>query len=129
MTEWRNNDLDLVQAERGEIERGPNLEWVIVKHWKLDAGWNKDEVEVLVQIPAGYPVTPPDNFYATADLRLENGGEPGNASANQTIAGRPWLQFSYHIEPSDWQPKSDPAAGHNMLTFLAGVAKRLEDPS
>ena len=123
-------EVKLVEAQYGELELGPNLEWFVIKRWKLVSGWNKAETKVLVMIPAGYAVTPPDNFYTDNDLRLAGRSQPGNTSADQNLIGRQWLQFSFHfVEPGDWQPHADPLKGHNLLTFLQGVAKRLSEVS
>jgi len=129
MIERRKREVELVAAAYGDLECDPNLEWIIIKHWGLPSGWNKEETAVLVLIPPGYPVTPPDNFYTDNDLRLANEGQPGNTSTNQHQAGRQWLQFSYHIEGGDWQPHADPLQGHNLLTFLQGIARRLSEVS
>jgi hypothetical protein len=125
MIERRKQELGLVQKRYGDIQHGSGLEWVVIKRWVLPAGWNKSETAILVLIPPGYPITPPDNFYADNDLRLSNDSTPGNASLNSIQLDRPWLQFSYHVEASDWQPNSDLLQCHNLLTFLQGVANRL----
>lgn len=125
MTDRIKRELALVAAAHGELEVDPDLRWFIVKRWPLVAGWNKDHTKVLVQIPPGYAVTPPDNFFTDSDLALKGGGQPGNATAAQPINGQQWLQFSYHIEAGDWQPDK----GHNLLTFLVGVSNRLRELS
>jgi hypothetical protein len=124
----RKEELKLVQARYGDIEIGTQLEWLVINHWPLPNGWNKQETAVLVFIPPGYPVTPPDNFYADNDLRLANGNLPGNASPGQrSHLDKQWLQFSYHVERGDWHPHADLLQGHNLLTFLNGVEKRLKE--
>lgn len=127
MIERRKEEFELVEAEYGEIEVGPQLEWLVVKDWPLPAGWNKRKTAVLILIPPGYPVTPPDNFYTDNDLRLTGGKPPGNTSANQNHLNKQWLQFSYHVESGDWHAHTDLLQGHNLLTFLNGVGKRLEE--
>ncbi len=127
MDDRRKREIDLIARQFGEIEVGPGLDWVLIRRRPLVPGWNKGETTVLVLIPPGYPVTPPDNFYADPDLRLANGQLPGNASPNQTVLGRPWLQFSYHVEGGDWRPHADVLQGHNLMTFLAGVVLRLAE--
>ncbi len=129
MIERRKQELHLVEAAYGELEISPNLDSVIIKRWSLPPGWNKPETAVLVMIPAGYPMTPPDNFYTDNDLRLANGTSPGNSSPNQPQIGRQWVRFSYHVESADWRPSADLLSGHNLLTFLTGVAKRLSEVS
>jgi len=125
MSERIKRELALVAVIYGELEIDPSLRWFIVKRWPLVPGWNKEHTRVLVLIPSGYAVTPPDNFSTDADLKLKGGGQPGNASPAQPIDGQQWLQFSYHMEASDWQPEN----GHNLLTFLGGVERRLREVS
>lgn len=127
--ERRQDELCLIMRKLGEVEYGQNLEWVIIRHWLLPPGWNKTATSVLVLIPPGYPVTPPDNFYADNDLRLSGGSQPGSTSLDSMQLGRPWLQFSYHVEAADWRPHSDVLQGHNLPTFLDGVARRLGEAS
>lgn len=125
MSERIKRELALVAAAYGELEIDPELRWFIVKRWPLVPGWNNGHTRVLVLIPPGYAVTPPDNFHTEPDLAVKGGGQPGSTSAAQPINGKQWLQFSYHIEASDWQPEN----GHNLLTFLGGVDRRLREVS
>jgi Prokaryotic E2 family E len=122
------DELKLVEAMYGAVEVGPDSSWFIIPTWKLCSGWNKRETALLLLRPPGYPVTPPDNFFVDPDLRLNGDVKPGNTDPD-TQAGRPWLRFSYHIEPSDWSPDADITRGHNLTTFLQGVRNRLEDLS
>lgn len=125
MTDRIMRELALLAAAFGELEVAPDLKWFIIKRWPLVPGWSKQETRVLILIPPGYAVTPPDNFFTDADLTLKGSGQPGNASMTQPINGQQWLQFSYHIEGADWQPDK----GDNLLTFLVGVTNRLKEVS
>jgi len=126
MIDLRRRELELVASEYGELTHGPNHDWVILSRWHLPSGWNKPKTRLLVLIPSGYPTTPPDNFYTDADLRLSDGRQPGSTSQAQQL-GDSWLQFSYHLEPGDWQARADLLAGDNILTFLVGVTARLAE--
>jgi hypothetical protein len=119
-------ELALVRQRYGVLEIGPGDAWFVVAHFPVPPGWNKTETPLLVLIPGGYPVTPPDNFYVANDLRLEGGGEPGNASANQAQANRIWKMFSWHLDDG-WQPNRDPRIGHNLVTFCLSVSARLSE--
>lgn len=118
-------ELALVQGAYGELEVDPDFRWFAIREWALAAGWSMQHTRLLVLIPSGYPVTAPDNFFTDPGLTLVGGGQPGNVSMGQPIPGPQWLQFSYHIEAGDWQPDQ----GHNFLTFLAAVARRLQEAS
>lgn len=125
--ERRKREFGLVESKYGPVEIGPDLDWLIIKRHPLPAGWNRDETPILVMIRPGYPTVPPDNFYVAGDLRLANGQMPGNAPNVQEHLGRSWLMFSYHVEEPEWKPQADLFAGHNLLTFLLGVEKRLSE--
>jgi hypothetical protein len=127
MRERLHRELELVARKFGELEIGPNLDWFIVKRLPLGVGWSKNATQVVVTLPGGYPTTPPDNFHADPDLRLASGAAPGNTSPAQQAVGRTWLLFSYHVESGDWQPDPVPENGHNLLTFLEGIARRLRE--
>jgi len=129
MLERRKKEFDLIRSKYGAVEAGPNLEWVRIDHYPLPPGWNKEEVALLILIRPGYPTTPPDNFLVDNDLRLENGELPGSISQGQSHLGQSWLQFSYHVDPADWNPGTNILDGHNLLTFLVGVEKRLSEVS
>jgi len=124
MSERTKRELALVASTYGELEIDPAFGWFIIKRWPLVPGWGKEHTRVLVMIPPGYAVTPPDNFHTDPDLAVKNGGQPGSTAAT-SINGQQWLQFSYHTEASDWQPEN----GHNLLTFLCGVDRRLREIS
>jgi hypothetical protein len=128
MQDRRKAELQLVEISHGVIQVAEDMAWFIIQRWPLPSGWSKSETALLVLIPPGYPVTPPDNFFVDAELSLSNDGMPGNASVVEQLGGR-WLQFSYHVEPGDWKPHADADKGHNLLTFLQGVKKRLQELS
>jgi len=112
----------------GEIEYGPSLDWVLVKCFSVPHGWNRKATEVLIIVPPGYPMTPPDNFYVPNGLRIvADGAEklPGNYSENQTVLGGNWAQFSYHAQ--GWSPSPDLLEGDNLLTFMLAVEQRLKE--
>lgn len=128
MIERLKKELGLIEQEYGGIEIAEDFSWFKIKKFPLVAGWSKQTCNTLVLIPPGYFTTPPDNFYTDNDLRLENGSLPGATSPNQSQIGQSWLQFSYHVK-GNWQPHADIEKGHNLLTFLLGVNKRLHEVS
>jgi len=95
----------------------------------LPPGWSWRRTEVLVPIPVNYPAGQPDNVCVRPDLTLTSGAAPGNCQGIQTHAGRPWLQLSYHVHPTDWRPRADPAAGSTLADYLAGALTRLDEAS
>lgn len=129
MIERLRREVELVRARYGVLRLAPELTWLIIERWPLPPGWNKTEIRLLIQIPPGYPVTPPDNFWTDDDLCLAGGGEPGNVMGFIELDERRWRQFSYHAATAEWQPHAEPTRGHNLLTFLEAVAERLQEGS
>jgi hypothetical protein len=102
---------------------------VILPGYPLPAGWSHDHTDVLFAIPLNYPAGQPDNVCARPDLTLASGAVPGNSQGIQQHAGRPWLQFSYHIDPNDWRPHADASKGSNLADYLAGALSRFQEVS
>lgn len=123
--ERRKEEIELLRRRYGEMEHGTNLDWVLFKSFPLPPGWNRECTELLILIPAGYPSTPPENFYVRDGLRLANGESPSNYSEGQTVLGGRWAQFSYH--PQSWDPAPDLKEGDNLLTFMLVVERRLQE--
>lgn len=118
-------ELEILREIYGDVQAGPDGDWVLINGYKLPPGWNKEQIKLLILIPPGYPTTPPDNFYVNNELRLANGSVPGSTTCDKQIQGKPWLQFSYHVESPSWSPHADILKGHNLLTFMRGVEERL----
>lgn len=102
---------------------------VLLPSYDLPPGWSHDETDVLFVFPSNYPAGCPDNVCARADLRLANGQMPGNNQGIQTIAGRQWLQFSWHVNGGGWAPTADPRIGSNLTTYLLGALERFNEAS
>ena len=121
----RRQEIEQLVRRYGELEQGENMDWILFKSFPLPVGWNGDSMELLVLIPAGYPTTPPDNFYVRNGLRTASGGSPENYSENQNILGESWAQFSFHAK--EWSPSSDPEEGDSLITFMIAVERRLKE--
>lgn len=127
MTARLSREIELLRQVHEEVEADPEGRWVILRGLSLPTGWSRSQADVLVKVPPGYPTTPPDNFFTDADLRLANGARPGNAPQEETIAGRAWLMFSFHLEQGEWSPHADPEQGHNLISYVDGVTRRLSE--
>jgi hypothetical protein len=126
----RNREIELVEARFGELDIASDYTWLVIRRYPLPPGWNKTETQILILIPPGYPQTPPDNFYTDLDLLLAGGARAEGGSDGPTYEGRQWQQFSWHfVDTADWQPHAEIERGHNLLTFLDGVAQRLSELS
>jgi hypothetical protein len=129
-------DLDRVAAETPvlkatftDVNVDLRSRTVILPQYPLGPGWSLDATDVLVEIREGYPTVPPDNICVDPALRLASGALPGSVMGEREFNGRVWMQFSYHLDPGDWNPHPDLAQSDTLVTYLVGALTRLEDPS
>lgn len=125
MLDRRHKEIKLLRKKYGSLQHGENLEWILFKEFPYPTGWNRDESELLILVPQGYPATPPTGFCVTAGLRTASGASPSNYSEGASYLGKQWGQFSYRAET--WNPSEDLLDGDNLLTFMIGVERRLKE--
>ena len=125
--ERREREISILKQRYGELDRGGDLSWVLFKEFRLPSGWNREQTGLLVLIPAGYPTSPPDNFFVSNGFRLADGNLPANYSENQTVLGVSWAQFSFHAK--EWRPSGDLNDGDSLLTFMLAVERRFKELS
>lgn len=119
-------EFELLQQVYGATEAAADRSWVVIESFPLPTGWSRESTPLLILVPAGYPLTAPDNFYTADDLKLASGIEPGSSSPGQSHVGRTWKMFSWHVDGS-WSAGADEKRGDNLLTFLLKCRDRLED--
>jgi E2/UBC family protein E len=99
---------DLLPAEDGAWLDGLGLDWsaaldgsmldIIVAGYRVPAGYDHDQSDLLIRLPASWPDGTPDMFWFDPPLRLKSGGGWPDRAADMTIiAGRTWQRWSRHI--------------------------------
>lgn len=101
--------------------------WLHIKHFALPPGWNKKEVEILIDVPwgtPGYPSVAPQWFWTDHDLKTETGRPighffaegAGNSDRKHINAG--WGHFCVHM--NEWHPSAgnDILNGHSLIAYL-----------
>jgi len=126
LLDFRGQEVELLRTKYGTLSTGEQLDWIRFEQFNLPPGWNRSQTALLVLVPAGYPVTPPDNFYVPVGLRTGSGAQPSNYTESQTLLGLQWGQFSFHLD-GEWKPSADYFHGDNLLTFMLGVERRLRE--
>lgn len=91
--------------------------------------FNATAITAGVLIPAGYPVTPLDQFLISAALRFADGSSlPANDAAGVGLGG--WALVSFHFIDgagnSTWRPTADPRRGDNLISYLSAVESFLD---
>ncbi|MGH9921781.1 MAG: E2/UBC family protein [Nitrososphaerales archaeon] len=127
MIERRLQEVELLRKQYGELEHGTSVEWILFKKFKLPLGWDREFTELFVLVPAGYPSTPPDNFFVPVGFKLANGQKIDAYTEPHPHIGRQWGQFSYHIIDGEWRPANNILEGDNLQTFMIKVLDRLKE--
>ena len=119
-------EIELLRNEYGDLEYGPDGNWILFKKFKVPPGWNQKYTELLVNIPPGYPSTPPDNFFVPYGFKLASGQQTDAYTEAPLFLGRRWGQFSYHAD-GEWNPTENVFDGDNLLSFMLKVIDRLRE--
>jgi len=80
--------------------------------------WGRDNVDLLIIVPAPYPNAKIDMFWVIPKLLLPDGAIPNGATSDESYLGKTWQRFSWH--PTTWNPARD-----NLETYLEVVNNRL----
>lgn len=112
------NDLGLeheIQSEAGMI-------CVVIREYRLPAGYRPDVVDLLLRLPQGFPDVPPDMWWTVPTVQFAATGEqPPQTQLQETHLGRQWQRWSRHLTPGQWRPGRD-----SLQTFLRIIRTDLE---
>jgi hypothetical protein len=127
MHERVKDEIELLRQKFPKLQYGDSLNWVLIPEYPLPDLFNKSYTNLMWLIPAGYPQTPPDDFFVDGDLKLKNGSPapafnagPNSSSGDAPIPGN-WGWFSWHPHDGKWTPTADIEKGDNLITFLRSV--------
>lgn len=97
--------------------------WLYVSRFPTAPGWNKPEVEILLDVPPGYPAVAPEHFWTDKKLGTADGRTVAHwfgqgMSQNPERLNKGWGQFCIHLR--SWVPASgrNLKAGDSFLTVL-----------
>jgi hypothetical protein len=103
--------------------------YVILGGVNLPPGYNRSQIDILVEIPRDYPLSPPGvgehNVFVPPSIRFQ-GRTPkylheGTHPSYSTPGFGPWAWWCY--QRIDWDPLRD-----NLIKFLEMVRADLTDP-
>lgn len=90
-------------------------QWLIIREWKIPAGYNHDKVSLALLIPANYSDSQIDMVYFREHLARKD-GKPIGALAAQSICEAQWQRWSRHrTNANPWRPGIDDVASHLSL--------------
>lgn len=116
-----DEDLEFLNSNCSGWNRPPdegNQQGLIIPDYQLPHGYAPDKVDLMLLIPANYPVSGIDMFYFSPSVARADGRSIG-ALSNEFHFGQQWQRWSRHYE---WRPGEDSIATHiayvgNQLKF------------
>jgi hypothetical protein len=95
-----------------EAIRDRQNQWLILRGWKIPAGYNVGTVDLALLIPSNYSDSQIDMAYFKPQLSRLDGRCINNLS-QETIAGEIWQRWSRHrTSQNPWRPGIDDVASH-----------------
>lgn len=128
MQERIKEELTLIHWRYPEAKYMEEGQWVHIPSYPLPEGWNRSSTEVALQIPSGYPGTPPYGIYVPSGLRFreaapKNYTEP--AGSHPPFPGV-WGVFSWAPE-NGWRATDNLRKGSNLLNWVSGFTDRFRE--
>jgi len=93
---------------------------VVIKSWKLPAGYDRSESDLLLRLPAGFPDLAPDMWWLAPALKLASGAVIQATEVVENYLGREWQRWSRHFQPGQWRSGVD-----GLQSFLALIQHEL----
>lgn len=93
---------------------------VVLSGWSLPAGYDRQSVDLLVRLPAGYPDLPPDMWWFDPPVRLATGATVPATEATEQHLGRTWQRWSRHFQPGQWKSGID-----GLESYIALIREEL----
>jgi Prokaryotic E2 family E len=93
---------------------------LIIHGYKLPAGYDHDEVDLLLRLPAGFPDAAPDMFWMAPFVAYADGSIPPQTELRQDFHGRTWQRWSRHLAIA-WRPGID-----SLQSYLRLIRTDLE---
>jgi hypothetical protein len=91
---------------------------LVITNWEFPPAYSPRSADLLIRIPAGYPLSQLDMFWTTPDIKLASGGWPQAADVHETHDGQNWQRWSRHTQ--EWRAGVD-----NLRTFITAVTMEI----
>jgi hypothetical protein len=93
---------------------------LIIRDFRLPAGYAPAVVDLLLRLPGGFPDAAPDMFWMHPVVAYLGGGVPPATETRLEYGGRTWQRWSRHLALA-WRPGVD-----NLQTYLRLIRTDLE---
>ena len=130
MTERIEQEVILLRKYFPDLLIDEGARWILIPNYGLPTGmcWNKNSMDICIEIRPGYPGTHPYGIYVPSDLRYD-GKELLSwqrlANNKPSFPGE-WAMISWSPE-GQWIPGSEIVKGSNLLNFVLSFTDRFKE--
>ena len=103
------------------IEPESDMICVTLPQWPLPNGFDQNESDLLIRLNSGYPDVPPDMWWFSPAIYLENGQPLPATNVMENHLGREWQRWSRHLNNGQWL-----SGIYGLENFLALIRQDLE---
>jgi hypothetical protein len=104
-----------------EIVTEGGMTCVVLRAWRLPAGFDRESSHLLIRLNPGYPDVHPDMWWFDPPVRLANGQSVPATEVTETHLGRTWQRWSRHFTNGQWKSGVD-----GLESYLALIRRDLE---
>ena len=120
MSDLPKEDLEFLDSDfhdSWELVKEGDKSGLIIRNYNLPPGYSPEVVDLMLLIPAEYPISGLDMFYFFPEVSRAE-GFPIGALSSETHFGVAWQRWSRHY---DWRPGEDNIATH--ITTIRNVLR------
>jgi hypothetical protein len=93
---------------------------VVIKSWRLPAGYDRAESDLLVRLPSGFPDVAPDMWWFAPAVKLASGATVQATELVESYLGQEWQRWSRHFQGGQWRSGLD-----GLESYLALIQREL----
>ncbi len=87
--------------------------WLILRSFETPVGYNKEAIDMAMDVPDTYPAAAMDMFYCFPSLTIGNDRKPDRTDSMLDIEGKKYQQWSRHLNGATrWNPQTDSVISH-----------------
>jgi len=117
------SDMTCLAERRIEysVSSEANMTCVVLPRYRLPAGYDRDQSDLLLRLNPGFPDVQPDMWWFDPAVRLRDGRVIQATDVTEHHLGRTWQRWSRHFKAGQWRSGID-----SLESYLALIRRELE---
>ena len=103
------------------VTQEANMTCLLLSGFRLPAGFDRQQADLLLRLSAGYPDVQPDMWWFDPPVKRNDGQTIPATEVIEHHLGRSWQRWSRHLPPGQWRSGVD-----GLESFLALIRRELE---